>query len=223
MDSKKSALYKAAYENFDEKGTFKVGPLTSEKMRVDPQYVMFQQARYKHAAKLLEKKSKVFDVGAGDGVGLPILCHYFSDVLAIDIDQHLLTQSRNNLDENFSCDFLLHDFSKAPIDDLYHAGVCFDVMSLIPPENESSWMENVSGSLTKDGMFVIGTQNKNIIHLGNPKNHVDQPNFKDADGLYALMSNYFVNVIMLAMNDEVLHTGKKETCQYLIGVGICPK
>ena len=90
MDSKKSALYKAAYENFDEKGKFKVGPLTSEKMRVDPQYVMFQQARYKHAAKLLEKKSKVFDVGAGDGVGLPILCHYFSDVLAIDIDQHLL-------------------------------------------------------------------------------------------------------------------------------------
>ena len=96
-------------------------------------------------------------------------------------------------------------------------------MSLIPPDDESSWMKNISRSLSKDGMFVIGTQNKNIIHLGNPKNHVDQPNFKDADGLYALMSNYFVNVIMLAMNDEVLHTGKKETCQYLIGVGICPK
>ena len=209
MDSTKSALYKAAYENFDKKGTFKVGPLTSEKMRIDPQYVMFQQARYKHAAKLLEKKSKVFDVGAGDGVGLPILCHYFSDVLAIDIDEHLLAQCRSSLDKDFKCDFLLHDFSNAPLGDEYDAGVCFDVMSLIPPDDELIWMRNISRSIKKDGMLVIGTQNKNIIHLGNPKNHVDQPNFKDAEGLYNLLSKYFVNVILLAMNDEVLHTGKK--------------
>ena len=54
---------------------------------------MFQQARYKHAAKLLEKKSKLFDVGAGDGVGLPIYVITF-DVLAIDIDQHLLNKAK---------------------------------------------------------------------------------------------------------------------------------
>ena len=184
---------------------------------------MFQQARYKHAAKLLEKKSNIFDVGAGDGVGLPILCHYFSDVLSVDIDHHLLEECKNNLDKNFKCDFLLHDFSKGHLHNKYDGGVCFDVMSLIPPQDEANWMRNISCSLVKNGMFVIGTQNKNITHLGNPKNHVDQPNFKDADELYELMSNYFHNVIMLAMNDEVLHTGKKETCQYLIGVGISPK
>ena len=72
MDSKKSTLYSTAYKNFDKKGPYSFGPLTSEKLREDPQYVMFQMSRYKHAARLISNKNNVLDIGPGDGVGIPI-------------------------------------------------------------------------------------------------------------------------------------------------------
>ena len=222
MDSRKSSLYSTAYENFDEKGSYSFGPLTSEKLRTDPQYVMFQMSRYKHAARLISNKKNVIDIGPGDGIGIPILSNYFDTVSAVDIDKIMIDNLEKTLDKVFHCDVLLHDFSKSPLEKKYESAVAFDVLSLISKENENSWLKNIAASLQKDGVLVIGTQNKNIIHLGNPKNHVDQPNFKNYYELNTLLTRFFRNVIILSMNDETIHSGKRETCQYFLALGISP-
>ena len=223
MDSTKSSLYKDAYSRFQSMGSFAMGPLTSEKLRQDPQYVMFQMSRYKHASRILSSKMSVMDIGAGDGVGLPILCSYFKDVVALDIDQTMLDNCKESMDETYSCEFVIHDFTKSALKRPVESAVCFDVLSLIPPETENSWIKNIASSLCNEGMLIIGTQNRNIVHLGNPNNHVDQPNFKDWRQLKALADTVFKNTIILAMNDEMIHTGKRETCQYLFAICIGPK
>ena len=84
-------------------------------------------------------------------------------------------------------------------------------------------MRNISNSLHNNGVFILGTQNKNTTKFGNPKNHLDQPNFKTYEELNLLICRYFSNVIILSMNDETIHTGKRSTAQYFIGIGLSPK
>ena len=71
-------------------------------------------------------------------------------------------------------------------------------------------------------IFVVGTQNKNIQHHGNPRNHIDQPNLKYFEELNSLLSDFFENVIILSMNDETIHSGKRETAQYFLAIGVSP-
>ncbi len=212
-------LYKPAIDSFSDKGSFKFGPLTSGKLRTDPQYVMFQMARYKHACKLLYGKKSCIDIGAGDGIGLPILAQHFDRVLALDVDEYLLGQA----EENCECEhveFLHHNFFLSPTSESFECAVCFDVLSSIPPEKESRFISNVAQSLSSDGCLIIGSQNKLATRFSNKENLVDQPNFKTFDELYNFIKLEFHNVIILSMHDETVHTGKRETAQYFIGIGI---
>jgi len=220
MDSHNSALYGKVFENFSKKGTFSFGPLTSDKLRRDPQYVMFQMSRYKHVARMFSHKRNVLDIGSGDGIGLPILSSYFKNVTSLDVDPIMSTQCEKNLDSAFNCSFLRHDFYTAPLQQKFDLAVCFDVLSSINPEQETPWFENIVKSLDQNGIFVIGTQNRNTARYSNPESQIEQPNFKDFSELEALFSSHFQNHLILSMNDETIHTGKRETCQYFIASGI---
>ena len=214
-----SMLYKPAIESYSEKGPYKYGPLTSGKLRTDPQYVMFQMARYKHACKLLYGKKNCIDIGSGDGVGLPLLGQHFDKVLALDVDEYLLNEAEANC-EIEHVNFMHHDFFLSPITEKFECAVCFDVLSSIPPEKEKLFINNVAQSLTDDGCLIMGSQNKLATRFSNKENLVDQPNFKTFDELYDFLNLGFQNVIVLSMHDETIHTGKRETAQYFIGIGI---
>ena len=47
--AKENPLYRKAILEYEKNGPLNLGPLTSKKMIEDPQYVMFQMSRYKHA------------------------------------------------------------------------------------------------------------------------------------------------------------------------------
>ena len=85
------------------------------------------------------------------------------------------------------------------------------------------WMRNISLSLEEDGVLALGTQNKLSTRFGNPKNHIDQPNFKTYESLQSLFNKFFKSNIILSMHDETIHTGKRETAQYFIAFGFCPR
>ena len=223
MSSKESPLYSNAFKDYQNNGKFKLGPLSSNKLREDQQYVMFQMSRYKHAARILENKKNVLDIGSGDGIGIPILCQYFEKVTSTDIDENMLFHARNNLADSLSCEFILNNFYEKSLQEKYDAAFCFDVLSLIDPSFEQNWITNICKSLKGDGILILGTQNKNSIKYGNPRNHLDQPNFKTYEELNLLFSSYFTNTLIFSMNDETIHTGKRNTAQYFIALGIAPK
>ena len=57
---------------------------------------------------------------------------------------------------------------------------------------------------------MLGTQNKLTTKYSLKSNLYNQPNFKTYDQLKTTMEKYFENVIILSMNDETIHTGKRE-------------
>lgn len=220
--AKENPLYRKAILEYEKNGPLNLGPLTSKKMIEDPQYVMFQMSRYKHACRLIENKSVVADIGTGDGIGLGIMSKYFKKVYAIDIDEYFIDVSKkNNLRKNV--EFKIHNFSEKKLSKKIDAAISFDVMSSIPKKIESKFLENISKSLKKDGILIVGTQNKLSTKYSKKKNLKEQSNFKTYQQLNKYMLSYFKNCIILSMNDETIHTGKRETSQYFIAIGICVK
>ena len=81
-------------------------------------------------------------------------------------------------------------------------------------------MQNIAKSLHEDGMLVIGTPSiHSQVYASEPskKGHV---NCKDDKELKELMLKYFKNVLILSMNDEVVHTGFYPMANYFFGIGI---
>ena len=217
--SVKNILYKKAILDYEKHGSIKLGPLSSKKYIEDPQYIMFQMSRYKHACRLLLNKSKVADIGTGDGIGLGIMSLYFNEVIAIDIDEYLLQTAKKH-NSNSKITFIEHNFFKDKLKQKLDAAICFDVMSSIPKKYENYFLSNIARSLKKDGILILGTQNKLATKFSKKKNLMEQPNFKTFDQLNTYILKYFKNSIILSMNDETVHTGKRETSQYFIAVGI---
>ena len=143
MTRKISPLYKDAFEEYDKGKRFSLGPLTSNKLRKDPQYVLFQVSRYKHISRLLNHKKSIIDIGSGDGVGLPILCSYFKEVAALDVDEKMLNNASDCLDPSFKVEFMLHDFNVSHLLKKYKCACCFDVLSLIDPLKEEKFLLNI--------------------------------------------------------------------------------
>ena len=158
MGAKTSKLYSPSFKDFDEFGSYNFGPLSSYKMRNDPQYIMFQLARYKHAVKLLNTKNNVLEIGCGDGIGLPLLSKNFKKVIALDKDCDLLKIAAINNDYN-NILFKNHDFFKKSLSEKFESAVCFDVLSSIPKTNEDAFFRNITKSLKDNSVMIIGAQN----------------------------------------------------------------
>jgi len=215
-------LYSKQKKFFKQKGPYKFGPLSTFSQFNDPQYILFQISRYKHASKILHGKKTCIEIGVGDGVGVPILCQHFKKVLATDIDNRFFKYfySKKSFKNLF---FEKVDFVKKFTQVEYDSAVCFDVISSIKKKYEKKFFENIKKSLKKNSIFVLGTQNKLTTKYSHKSNLYDQPNFKTYDQLKTTMEKYFENVIILSMNDETIHTGKRENSQYFLAIGICPK
>ena len=214
-----NSLYKNAIKNYEKNGAVKLGPLSSQKFIEDPQYIMFQMSRYKHACRLVSNKSVVADIGVGDGIGLGVLSLYFKKIYALDIDDYLLNSARNH-NQSDKVLFRKHNFYKGKLNLKLDAAFCFDVLSSIPKRFENRFLGNIANSLKKDGILVIGTQNKLATRYSKLKNIQEQPNFKTYDQLNKSLLKHFNNSLILSMNDETVHTGKRETSQYFIAIGI---
>ena len=215
-------LYSKQKSFFKKRGSVKLGPLTTYSLIKDPQYILFQISRYKHASKILDGKKSCLEIGVGDGVGIPILCQHFKKVLATDIDNRFFKYFFQKKDfKNLSFEKI--NFINKPTNKKYDSAVCFDVISSIKRKDENNFFNNIKKSLKQNSIFILGTQNKLATKYSLKSNLYDQPNFKNYKQLKKTMEKHFENVIILSMNDETIHTGKRENAQYFLAVGICPK
>ena len=74
-----------------------LGPWTSYSLVHDPKHMAFVLARYKFAAKMLEGRDHVVEVGSGDGFGLPIMAQSVGRVTCLDWDERLLEGNARRL------------------------------------------------------------------------------------------------------------------------------
>lgn len=221
MDKQEEVFTKGTDEQFIE--SIPLGPWTSYSLLNDPKHMCFVLSRYKFCSRILEGKKNILEIGCGDGFGVPIVAQYSDFVLAIDVDDRLLRGNMERLSEIRNITFAKHNICDAPVN---HADVIFggafsiDVIEHLDKELEEPFMRNTCNSLDANGICIIGTPNITAREHATYRSEVQHINLKSYESLKELMNNYFKNVLMFSMNDEVIHTGYSQMAHYLFGIGI---
>ena len=197
-----------------------MGPWTTHIWRSDPRHLVFTLARYKFVAKMLAGKSSALEVGCGDAFGTPIIAQAVSRVHGIDLEPFVIEDlnKRNELKER--CTFAIHDMIAAPVKGSFDAAYSLDVIEHIPTQLEKKFVGNIVASLKPNGMLLMGTPNIEAHRFASEGSRLGHINLKSGDTLGALLAQFFENVFIFSMNDEVVHTGFTPMAHYLMAMGV---
>jgi 2-polyprenyl-3-methyl-5-hydroxy-6-metoxy-1,4-benzoquinol methylase len=122
------------------------------------------------------------------------------------------------MDEKWSFDCRVHDMLQGPVEGPFDGAYSLDVLEHIPPEEERTFVRNLARSLTEYGVLLIGTPSIQSQAHASPQSRAGHVNCKDHHGLKGLLSEFFHNVFLFSMNDEVVHTGFYPMAHYLIAL-----
>ena len=207
MDHDEKVYHEGADFQFENEEIL-LGAPSSYSLITDPKHIVFVMSRYKFVAKMLEGKGEVMEIGSGDGIGLPIVAQAVKHVHCVDWDSRGLNSMNRRLGKHIK-NFTTHHVNvndEAPgikVDAIYS----IDLIEHIDPKKEPYFMDNAMQCLNKNGVMVTGTPNINANTYASPCSQVQHINLKSMQTLRELMEQYFENVFIFGMNDEVVHTG----------------
>lgn len=183
----------------------------------DTKHILFQFSRYKFVSKMFDGYQNVLEVGASDGFYSQVVFKAVKNLTLTDID----VRGKNAYDFiDGKKKFILNDITKKSIPGKYDGIYMLDVLEHINPgKDENKALKNICKSLKKDGSLIVGMPSLESQKYASKKTiksgHV---NCKTKKNLKLFLENYFQNVFMFSMNDEVLHTGYDQMSQYVIGL-----
>lgn len=215
------AFKKGTDEQFIE--SIPLGPWTSYSLLHDPKHMCFVLSRYKFCSKMLEGKKNILEVGCGDGFGVPIIAQGSDFVLAFDSEERLIEGDKQRLSALSNVKFVTHDICSSSVrfgDTLFDGAFAIDVIEHLDKDLEPNFMRNVCESLNSDGVFIIGTPNVSATEHATYRSKVQHINLHSQESLRSLLQQYFNNVFMFSMNDEIIHTGYGQMAHYLFGIGV---
>jgi len=199
--------------------SLQLGPWTSYSLINDPKHLTFVLSRYKFCAKMLEGKDYVVEIGCGDGLGVPIMAHAVKHLHCIDWDERNLEGCKKRLSFLKNVTYEHVDLNKSSIDCKADAAYSIDVIEHLEPHLEATFMNNVLSFLKDESVLITGTPNITASQYASPRSEVQHINLKSMASLKELTSQYFKQVFMFGMNDEVLHTGYGAMAHYIWSIG----
>jgi cyclopropane fatty-acyl-phospholipid synthase-like methyltransferase len=199
--------YQVCLEFEREHGLYEMGLMSSFAYHDDPKRLTFTLARYKFAAKMLSGSEHVLEVGCADAFATRIVLQEVKSLTAIDFDPVFVADVNRRMDKKWKFACHVHDMLSGPVPGQFDGIYSMDVFEHIAPEREHDFIRNVAASLTPRGVAIIGIpslQSQAYASAGSKAGHV---NCKDQADFKRFMQQYFDNVFMFSMNDEVVHTG----------------
>lgn len=224
MDLKtKEPQYQFCLDIRDESGSTTLGLMTNQCWHDDPRRMAFFLARYKFVSKMLRGKKTALEVGCGDAFGTRIVCQEVPQVTAIDFDPVFVEDVNNRMNPKWRFTCKVHDMLAGPMPEKFESAYSLDVIEHILPKDEHFYLKHIAESLTDDGVAIIGSpslQSQTYASKASKEGHV---NCKDHEEMRLLMKDYYHNVFMFSMNDEVVHTGFGPMAHYIIAMCVGPK
>jgi 2-polyprenyl-3-methyl-5-hydroxy-6-metoxy-1,4-benzoquinol methylase len=221
MSEKQSTVekqYNAHLELRDKYGLVQLGVEKSGSWRTDPRRLLFVLARYKFVGKMLAGKQRVLEVGSGDCWPIPMVLQEVGSVHATDIDPIFIEDAQARKDELWPFTCAVHDMLAGPLKQEFDAAYSLDVIEHIPASEENRFVGNIVRSLRDQGVLIIGCPSLESQAYASPISKAGHINCKTAKELKELLANYFSNVFIFSMNDEVVHTGYYPMSQYLFAL-----
>jgi cyclopropane fatty-acyl-phospholipid synthase-like methyltransferase len=201
----------------------RLGTATAQSYIHDPKHLVFHAARYKFVSKMLEGRKTALEIGCGDCFGAPIVAQAVQKLICTDIDPEAIAGNAARLAADFpKIAHRYHDFRSKAFGERVGAIYLIDVLEHIFPEEEAAFLEHMVASIEKGGVAIIGTPNVTAEGYASPHSRTGHVNLKDHKTLRALCNEYFRNVFLFSMNDEVLHTGFAPMGHYLWALCVDP-
>jgi 2-polyprenyl-3-methyl-5-hydroxy-6-metoxy-1,4-benzoquinol methylase len=98
-----------------------------------------------------------------------------------------------------------------------------DVLEHIQPTDEKVFLRNLVKSLGPQGSAVIGMPSIYSQTYASPPSKAGHVNCKDGKDLRNLLKEFFQNVFLFCMNDEVVHTGFIPMAHYYLALCAAPR
>jgi cyclopropane fatty-acyl-phospholipid synthase-like methyltransferase len=214
----KEPQYEALLKHRDRKGVASLGIMNNQVWHDDPRRLVFTLARYKFVAKLLSGKERVLEVGCGDAFASRIVKQEVGNLTVTDFDPIFIQDIKARMDPEWPMTCQLHDVLERPFPGEFDAIYSMDVLEHIPLHKESVFIRNVLASLSTSGTLIVGMPSLESQAHASPQSKEGHVNCKTGKDLKRLMQDYFHNVFLFSMNDEVVHTGFYPMAHYLIAV-----
>ncbi len=222
-DQTREPQYTRALELLRTKGRTSLGLMTNQAWHDDPKHLLFTLSRYKFVAKMLADREHVLEVGCADAFGTRIVLQAVKQVTATDFDATFVEDVLERMEEPWTFECVQHDLLEGALPGSHDAAYALDVIEHIPPEQELRFVGNIVKSLTPHGVLILGSPSLESQAHASAPSKAGHVNCKDARGLRGLMEQFFHNVFVFSMNDEVVHTGYFPMAHYLLALGCTVK
>jgi SAM-dependent methyltransferase len=218
IEQTREVQYNRCIELKNTIGLTSLGLMTNQVWYDDPRRLTFLLARYKFVAKMLSGRYDVGEVGCGDAFGTRVVLQEVPDVTVYDFDPVFIEDIRARQDERWPLKAEVHDIVEAPLPRQHEGLFSLDVLEHIAVEDEHAYLANLRGSLTPDGVLIIGTPSVESQNYASPLSKAGHVNCKSGQELKVLLDRYFTRVFLFSMNDEVVHTGFYPMAHYLFAI-----
>jgi len=185
----------------------------------DPRRLLFVLSRYKFVAKMFQNYHNVLEIGCGDAFASRIVAQSVINLDVTDIDQRLLQNAMVNAASGpFPYNCFWHDLLISETPQKYNGIYLLDVLEHIPQLQEHDFLGNICGSLQPHGQVIIGIPSLESQEYASEESRQGHVNCKTLDSLKRFLEEFFWNINMFSMNDEVLHTGFGSMSHYVIAL-----
>ncbi len=214
----KEPQYEALLKHKERKGVATLGIMNNQVWHDDPRRLVFTLSRYKFVAKLLSGKRDVLEVGCGDAFASRIVKQEVGALTVIDFDPLFVDDIRARADPAWPLSCAVHDMLAGRFPGTFDAIYTLDVLEHVQQEKEDLFLRNTIRSLARNGVLIVGMPSLESQSYASPQSKEGHVNCKSGKDFKRLMENYFDNVFLFSMNDEVVHTGFYPMAHYLIAV-----
>lgn len=211
------------YDFLDQLERVQLGSMSSGTWQIDPKRLVFTLARYKFVAKMLHGRSRVLEVGCGDGWASRIVLQNVNELVLSDFDPKFISEvnSRNHSFDGRHIETLVLDpLQSLPPKRTYDGIYALDVLEHIHPRYEDQFMTSICAGLVDFGTVIIGMPSLESQKYASAASIAGHVNCKSQEDFRQLMEKYFETVFMFSMSDEVVHTGFGPMANYLLGLGV---
>jgi 2-polyprenyl-3-methyl-5-hydroxy-6-metoxy-1,4-benzoquinol methylase len=210
--------YNRCLEIKNKQGLTSLGLMTNQVWEDDPRRLTFLLSRYKFVSKMLTGKKFVGELGCGDAFGTRVVMQTVEKVVAYDFDPVFIADIKERRSERWPVEAYFHDILERRLPNVHDAIYSLDVIEHIQSVDENTYLAHLRDSLTDDGVLIIGTPSLESQAYASPPSKEGHVNCKSGNELQALLRNFFSNVFLFSMNDEVVHTGFSPMAHYLFAV-----
>ena len=199
-------------------GFERLGLMTSESWRRDPKHLVFSLSRYKFVAQMLAGRERVLEIGCGDAFGTRIVRQQVKSLTAVDFDPLFISDAEQRRSAPWTFDLAVHDLRDGPVPGTFDAIYALDVLEHVEAAEEHWFLSTMLAPLDRRGAAIIGMPSLESQQYASEQSRRGHVNCKSAPDLQALLRQYFDNVFIFSMNDEVVHTGFHKMAHYILAV-----